>query len=162
MREKKWKTLFLLFVLSIILAGFVRPEQASAASADYGIRFEDRPAVEEVVYYYVMYIPTEFNQGERITVTDHGKTLKFTYRFNDFYDKNWKSIGKYGFGIMYRWVDNTGLVDPDGGIGQTCTYLFGLYRIDEEGNPLDSEGRPAAGIDDIYFCATTEILSIRK
>ena len=164
MKGNKWRTGLLLFVLSIVLAVFAWPERAAAAegtSDDFGIRFEDRAAVTEAAYYYVMYIPTEFNQGERITVTDQGKTREFTYRFNDFYDKNWKSIGDYGFGVMYRWVDDTGLNDPDSIVGRTFTYLFGLYRTDEDGNPLDAEGKPAEGIDDISFCATTEVLSIR-
>lgn len=136
-------------LLSLMLLMAFMPAAAFADDAgseeDYALSFNDGYRGDSVYYYYITAnAPGEFNQGDKLTVTDNGQTREFVYKFFDFYDEDWKTLSEYGLGVFYTWAEDYHFADINmwDQIGKSFSYAYYLYKVDEEGRPLDENGQP--------------------
>ena len=136
--------LFLCAALVLAFAPVFVSENAFAAEggSDYRIVFNDGKNDAALLYYNIPLAPDDYSNGDKVTVTDHGKSTTFTYSFNGFYDKNDKSLAEHGYGIYYTWLEDYdfyGADDPGDHIGKKYSFVYFLYRADENGDPVSEE-----------------------
>lgn len=128
----------------------------------YEIIFDESEKNIDLFYYYVYYFPSEYSQNDKVTIRDTatGEEVEYTYKFNDFYDSDWKTMKEHGYAMSYLWAGNYTLdmlTDDNGG---KYDFFYFLYEVNEDGQPVDKDGTPLdnprdpnvslLGLSDVY------------
>ena len=148
------------FMPVLAFAGSGSGQGGSGQSGDYSITWNDGKTTFEEYYYDITPdYPWQYEMGDKLTVTGQGKTVTFSYKFNNFYDKNWKAIEEYGYSLSNAWkeqYDFYGADDPFDHIGGKYVFYRFLYKVNSDGKPLDAAGNV------VDYPTDAEILGISK
>ena len=149
--------LCLAMVCGFLLLGTISIQAQAECTIEFNGGVDERP-----VKYYFIYkkFPQEYDEGDTLKITDDGKEYNLRYYLNDFYDKDWKDLTEYGFGIIPQWEEDYDFYGADENIGGKYYYRYYLYRVNEKGEPLDAEGNVAEKAEDVDFCAVSKPVAL--